>query len=203
MCAAHVTQGQNESSRRVTAGLLCALGLSATLLGSSALLHAAADSPATTTEQNVTPQRLRALVKQLTARLESAPEDLEAWRLLALAQQLLGRDADAAKAYERVLAIGGRTPDMLVLYADAVAKTAGGRMHGAPYRLVQEALRIAPNHPAALALAAQAEIEQGNSAAAADFWERMLQQIPADSPTAERVRELAAAARARAAVEAK
>jgi cytochrome c-type biogenesis protein CcmH len=186
-----------KSSRRVAAARMLAAGLVA-LTAICTGAEAISARPAEQTERDVSPSELRSMVKQLTRRLQSQPDDIEGWQLLALAQQLLERDTEAAQAYERVLALGGRTPDMLVRYADVLARIAGGRVQGEPYKHVKEALAVDPDHIPGLALAAQAEAELGRLTAAADYWDRMARQLPRDSAAAARARDLAAQARRKA-----
>lgn len=150
---------------------------------------------------SVTPERIEAMVGRLAARLQSAPDDLEGWQMLARSQQVLGRHAEAAKAYERVLALAGPTPDVLVRYAESLARANDGRLEGEPYRRIQQALALEPTHLGALALAGHAEAERGNLAAAADRWQRMMKELPPDSEIAPTVQGLIDDARRRAAAQ--
>ena len=198
--APEITPPRSEPARFTAATLTLAVPLVA-VLGYLALDSRAASDPPVLSDgkQETTTAQMDGMVERLNTRLQAQPEDLEGWQLLAMLQQVLGRHQEAAKAYERVIALGGRTPDMLVRYANVLAKIAGGRLAGEPQRLVQEALALDQNHLAALALAAHAEAEQGRPRAAAAYWDRMLKQLPPDSPLKAEVKKLADDARRRAA----
>lgn len=149
-------------------------------------------------EHGVTPERINAMVAKLAERLEREPDNLEGWNMLARSLSALGRFDESAKAYAKVVALGGKHPDVLADYADVLAMAAGRKLDGEPYRLAQEALVLDPNHVKALALAGTAEFARGDYDAAIAHWERLMQTLPADSPLAEGVRDGLATARKRA-----
>jgi len=150
------------------------------------------------TEHDVTPEQINAMVAQLAERLEQEPDNLDGWNMLARSLSALGRFDESAKAYAKVVALGGKNADVLADYADVLAMTAGRKLDGEPYRLVQEALALDPNHVKALALAGTAEFARGNYDSAIAYWERLMKTLPADSPLAEGVRGGLATARKRA-----
>lgn len=187
---------------RITAGALAVTVPVVAVLAYLVLGNRAAIDPPVLADgkQEITAAQMERMVERLNTRLQTQPDDLKGWQMLAISQQVLGKHEEAARAYERVIALGGRTPDMLVRYANALARSAGGRLAGEPHRLVQEALALDQEHVPALALAAHAEAEQGRPAAAAVFWERMLKQLPSDTPLRAEVKELADDARRQAGV---
>lgn len=198
--AREMTPSASKPARFTAATLAVAVPVVAALAYLALGTHSAIDPPVLADgKQEITAARMERMVEQLKTRLQAQPDDIEGWQMLAMSQQVLGKHEEAARAYERVIALGSRTPDMLVRYANVLAKSAGGRLAGEPHRLVQEALTLDQNHVAALALAAHAEAEQGRPAAATVFWERMLKQLPSDAPMRAEVKELADDARRRAA----
>jgi cytochrome c-type biogenesis protein CcmH len=56
---------------------------------------------------------IEGMVSQLAARLKDNPDDLEGWRRLARAYDVLGRGDEAARAHERVLALSPNDPAAL------------------------------------------------------------------------------------------
>jgi len=168
------------------------------LVGTPAALDPTAGAQSAQGQHQVTPEEIEAMVAQLAARLEREPNNPEGWRMLARSQAAIGRYAESAKAYARLIEVGGRNADVLADYADALAMAAGRNLQGEPMRLVEEALALDPDHVKALALAGTAEFARGNYAAAIVHWERLMKTLPPDSPLAEGVRSGLADARQRA-----
>jgi cytochrome c-type biogenesis protein CcmH len=103
------------------------------------------------------------------------------------------RFADAAASYEKALATTPKVaadPGVWCEYADALGMAQGGALAGRPRELVMRALTLDPAHPKALEMAGSAAFEQQDFAAAAQYWQQLLAQLPASSL---RHRELAAA----------
>ncbi len=176
---------------------LAAGGLYA-LVGTPGALDPTAGARSAQAEHDVTPEQINAMVAKLAERLEQEPDNVEGWNMLARSLSALGRFDESAKAYAKVVALGGKNADVLADYADVLAMAAGRTLDGEPTRLVQEALALDPNHVKALALAGTAEFARGDYDAAIAHWERLMKTLPADSPLAEGVRGGLATARQRA-----
>ena len=65
-----------------------------------------------------------------------------------------------------------RQPTALVVLADSLAMTQGGKLSGRPLSLVMEALEKEPNHTTALWMAGQAAANQKQYTEAIDYWQR-------------------------------
>ena len=167
------------------------------VIGTPGALEPAAGARPAQAQHEVTPEQIDAMVAQLAARLEREPNNAEGWRMLARSQAALGRYDEAAKAYARLLEVGGKDAGVLADYADVLAMAAGRDLRGEPYRLIQQALALDPDHVKALALAGTAEFHLGNYDAAITHWERLMKTLPPDSPLAEGVKSGLAAARGR------
>jgi cytochrome c-type biogenesis protein CcmH len=113
-------------------------------------------------------------IAELEAHLEKNPDDAERWDLLARGYAGAGRFDDAARALERLAAIRGENPDILVREADALARAQGGSLAGAPRALLERSLALDPDHGGALLLAGLADAEAGDYATARDRWRRLL-----------------------------
>ncbi|KPK05775.1 MAG: hypothetical protein AMJ64_10820 [Betaproteobacteria bacterium SG8_39] len=168
------------------------------LVGTPAALDPTAGAQSAQNQHQITPEQIEAMVTQLAARLEREPNNPEGWRMLARSQAALGRYPESAAAYVRLIEVGGRNADVLADYADVLAMAAGRNLQGEPMRLVEEALKLDPDHVKALALAGTAEFARGNYDAAIVHWERLMKSLPPDSPLAEGVRGGLASARERA-----
>jgi cytochrome c-type biogenesis protein CcmH len=168
------------------------------LVGTPAALDPMAGAQSAQNQHQVTPEQIDAMVAQLAARLAREPNNPEGWRMLARSQAALGRYTESAQAYARLIEFGGKNADVLADYADVLAMAAGRNLQGEPVRLIEEALKLDPNHVKALALAGTAEFARGNYDAAIVHWERLMKSLPPESPLAEGVRSGLASARERA-----
>ncbi|MBI2993751.1 MAG: c-type cytochrome biogenesis protein CcmI [Gammaproteobacteria bacterium] len=117
---------------------------------------------------------IESMVEGLAARMEQQPDDRQGWEMLARSYMVLGRYAEAVVAAEKLYALAGDEPEVLLRLADALSMANGGDLAGRPAELVQKALVLDPNHPTALWLAGAAAAESGNHGAATAFWERLL-----------------------------
>src|SRR5947209_6873717 len=81
-------------------------------------------------------------------------------------------------AYARIGPDLHKDPGLLAGYADALASNAKGNLEGEPTRLVQEALRLDPDHPTALALSAMAAYKRHDVQQAARDWQHLLRLLP-------------------------
>ncbi|SET47537.1 cytochrome c-type biogenesis protein CcmH [Nitrosomonas marina] len=135
------------------------------------------------------------VLDNLTARLNNNPEDIEGWFMLARTYAIMKQYEEAAATYARLNELIPNNPQILSDYADVLAMTKEGNLAGEPSELIQKALSIDPEYPKALALAGTVEFEQNHFDQAADYWERLLAVIPADSQLAKSVSESIAEAR--------
>lgn len=127
--------------------------------------HAASD-----TAHDTSPASVTAMINALEQRLESRPDDVEGFMLLARSYMSLQKYPEAADAYRRVLAITGDRPDVLLPYADALAMADNGAISGLPEELVHRALQLDPQNPTGLWLAGLAAFEQERYETALDSW---------------------------------
>lgn len=138
------------------------------------------------------------VVEGLVARLDSNPEDIEGWVMLGRTYAIMNRYEDASNTYAKLIELVPDSPQLLSDYADVLAMANQGELTGKPAEMIQEALRLDPEYPKALALAGTVEFEQNRFSEAADYWERLLAVIPADSQLAGSVSESIADAKLRA-----
>ncbi len=127
---------------------------------------AAAASP---TEQQA---QVQAMVSKLEERLKTQPDDVEGWRMMARSYNVMGRHADAVKAYQRLVALQPQDAQALADMADATAMVNGRTLDGEPEKLIQQALKLDPRNVKALALAGTVAFNRSDFKAAVDHWER-------------------------------
>lgn len=187
------TLGPRHPARVLAVGLsLGILVLSAglyALLGTPAALSPAALSQSEDRALGPTDPRVIEMVASLSKKLQDHPEDARGWALLGRSQMVLQHYPEAVAAYQH--AVEGSAPDAQLLadYADALAMSQGRSLEGKPASLVQEALKVDPNNPKALELAGTVALSRGDPEAALVYWQRLRQQLPADSDDAREVDE--------------
>jgi cytochrome c-type biogenesis protein CcmH len=136
---------------------------------------------------DVSPEQIAKMIKELEARLEMDPGNAEDWTILARTNYQLKRYPEAARAYERAVALVPGDAAMLADYADALGAAQGGSLQGKPLELVAKALAADPTHWKALALAGTAAFESKDYAQAIAYWERMKATVPAGSEIAQSI----------------
>ena len=132
-------------------------------------------------QHEITREQLEGLVTKLAQQVDRSPDDAKGWMLLARSYYVLGRYPEAARAYERAVALVPGDADLLADYADALGVTQGRSLEGKPFELVRRALEIDPDHWKALALAGTAAFERKDYRQAVAYWERLQRLVPPDS----------------------
>ncbi len=146
------------------AALLLAIGLCVLV----ALLYGAFGQPAALDQPSrsepapqATQTQVEAMASQMLQALQAReaqglaqPSDAGAWAMVGRTLASLQRFAEAQQAFARALALRPDDPSLMADQADLLALLQG-TAEGEPLRLIEQALRIAPEHPKALALARQ------------------------------------------------
>jgi len=131
------------------------------------------------------PANFDEMVAKLAARLEKEPNDVEGWEMLAHSYVALERYAEAAQAYEKLLALGNQqNPKMLVDYAEVLALLDKGQFNPKSMVLLQSALKIEPNDQEALWLLGLAAVQMTDYQTALGYWERLQTLLPAEADKA-------------------
>jgi cytochrome c-type biogenesis protein CcmH/NrfG len=131
--------------------------------------------------QGVGQAQIETMVARLAQRLKSQPQDVKGWRMLAKSYETLGRFDDAVKAYKEVLTLEAPDPDLLTDYAVTLGMSKGRTLAGEPEVLIDQALKIDPNHVQALALSGSAAFEARDYKRAVAQWQKLLSLVPADA----------------------
>jgi len=134
------------------------------------------------------------MVARLAAKLEANPDDAQGWQLLARAYLVMNRPADAVKAYNRILPVIKKNPDLMGDYVEALAGS--GDMVGAR-TWVNKALQLDAKNPKILFLAGGLAFEQGNFPEAIRYWEKSLKLVEPNSKEAQFIQENIAEAKSR------
>lgn len=109
--------------------------------------------------------------------IKENPEDVESRTILAQVYIEKERFSDAVTIYSELYDINPQEPDVLVNYAEALARTLGNRLIGKPTDLLNEALKLAPSHGRALWLAGFAAQQAENNEQALKHWKHLLSSI--------------------------
>ena len=141
------------------------------------------------TQQPMTQDGVEKMITEFAAKMEQDPTNLQGWAMLARSYRILGRNQEAAKAYERSGSFIDSDPQLLADYADVLASNANGSFAGKPLKLINQALKLDPNNLLALWLSGTASYTAGNYKAAVQTWEKLAQQLP---PGTEDVRSIEA-----------
>ena len=102
------------------------------------------------------------MVARLARRLEHNPNDVQGWLMLGQSYSVLQQYSLAIRAYERANTLaGGKNADAIIGLAEALTLADPGQLDGRAGRLVEEAVRLAPNSGKALFYGAAAALRRG------------------------------------------
>ncbi len=127
-----------------------------------------------TDESALATQEMENMLVAVEKEVKENPDDIEGRIALGEVYLNLERYSDAATVYRELNKLRPNEPDILVNYAEALARIHGNRLTGKPTELLNAALKIAPNHGRALWLAGFAEQEANNKEAALAHWRHLL-----------------------------
>ena len=122
--------------------------------------------------------QIAAMTEKLAARLKEKPDDVEGWSMLARSYSVLGRHAEALKAYEKASNLRKDDPTLLADYADSLAVNNNSNLEGEPMKLVERALKLDPKNLKALYLAGTHAFNKQDYATAVKVWEKLAQSGP-------------------------
>ncbi|WEK02761.1 MAG: c-type cytochrome biogenesis protein CcmI [Candidatus Devosia phytovorans] len=85
-------------------------------------------------------------IERIESQLTQNPDDLRGWTVIAPAYMQLGRFADAANAYRRVIELGGPTADLQTRLAETLLMAADGQGSDEAMDLLRAAAAAEPAH---------------------------------------------------------
>ncbi len=133
---------------------------------------------------------LRQAIAVIEKIVEENPNDVEGRTALAHVYAETGRYEEATAIYDELLRLRPKEPDILVKYAETLARADGNRLTGKPATLLNQALEIAPGHERALWLAGFAEIQANNREQALVHWRRLLEGMESGSEIHQQVQKM-------------
>ncbi|PKO60408.1 MAG: c-type cytochrome biogenesis protein CcmI [Betaproteobacteria bacterium HGW-Betaproteobacteria-18] len=147
---------------------------------------------------NAEDQQITQMIDTLAAKLQANPDNPQGWAMMARSYKVVGRFEEAKLAFERAGDFVKTNPDMLVDYAELLGIMAGNTFVGQPQQMVEQALRLNPEHPMGLMMAGVAAYQSADYPGAVARWEKLLTMLPPDSPDAQQIQANIADARGKA-----
>lgn len=138
-------------------------------------------------------QMIEGMVAGLAARLENEPDDLEGWMMLGRSYGVLGRRADSVTAFERAVQLAPDNMPVRLAHAQALMAQldAEGRPIDGPALDALKAIEQRnPNEPLALFFLGLAAQQGDDAAAARNYWQKLLAQLPEGSDDAASVQAM-------------
>ena len=105
-------------------------------------------------------EQLERMVAQAADQTQQDPKNTSAWAMLAHSYEMLGKFAEAAKAYTVLARLLPNDAQVLADHADVVAVVNGRSFKGEPTALLKRALASDPNNAKALMLMGSAYFEE-------------------------------------------
>lgn len=158
------------------------------LLGYGLYMHwGASDKLQLAREFTEQPGSMAEMIERLERAVKAQPESTEAWYFLARTYMNQERPADAAGAYEQVVKLAGRQPDVLGQWAQALYFAEDRQWSAQMQALTDEALKGDPHEVTSLGLLGIAAYEDERFEEAIGFWERLVATLPAEDPSREAI----------------
>lgn len=180
---AHQTTGFWSAKRTAIA-----VGLSLPVLALGIYLQLGTPAAINPTAQaSVDEQQIKQMINTLATKLKDNPDNPKGWAMLARSYKVVGRFEEAQQAFEKAGAVVNADPDLLVDYAELLGIRAGNNLDGKPQQMIDEALRLNPEHPMGLMMAGVAAYQRADYKGAVARWEKLLSLIPPDSPDAQQM----------------
>jgi cytochrome c-type biogenesis protein CcmH len=132
---------------------------------------------------------LTALIAQAEAHLERQPTDGRGWEVLAPVYLRLGRFDDAVKARRNALRLNGETVERQADLGETLVAASNGIVTAEAKQSFERALALDAQDLKSRFYMGLAAEQDGLPRKAADIWQGMLKEAPADAPWAPAVRE--------------
>jgi len=122
------------------------------------------------------------VLQSLEARLQSNPDDINGWKMLARSHMTMRQPNEAIAAYEKAMELeqGGVAQTQVDLALAILARDDASVIDGRSAALIEQALALEPNNQPALFYSGTAAASRGDTELAASRWEVLLGLNPPD-----------------------
>jgi cytochrome c-type biogenesis protein CcmH len=132
------------------------------------------------------------MVAGLAEKMKANPDDAEGWLMLGKSYKYMEQFPKAADAFANAYRLMGDRPDVMLLYAEALAFAADKNLAGKPSELIFKALALDPENPNGLWLAGLAKVQQGDTPGAAALWRKLEASLPEGSGARKEMQQIIA-----------
>lgn len=129
-----------------------------------------------------------AMIAQLETQMQQRPDNAEGWRMLGWSYLQTGRNAEAATAYGRAVALDPTNNEYISAQGESTVLAADGQVTPAAEALFRRAVAVAPDDPRARYYLGVAKDQRGEHEAAMNDWIALLKSAPPGAPWAAEVR---------------
>lgn len=130
------------------------------------------------------------MVEGLAEKMKKDPNNAEGWLMLGKSYKHLEQYDKAADAFAKAYALLGDKPDIMLVYAEALAFANQQQINEKSAELIFKALKLAPNNPNALWLAGMAKMQTGEFQDAKVLWTRLTNTMQQGSEEQQAMQEL-------------
>ncbi len=121
------------------------------------------------------------MVNRLAEKMKANPDDGQGWLMLGRSYRALEQYPKAVDALANAYRILGEKPEVMMLYADALASNNDKSLIGQPSDLITKVLILEPENMEALWLGGMAKAQSGEDQAAYDRWKKLLGLLSPDT----------------------
>ena len=129
-----------------------------------------------------------AMIAELETQMKEHPDNAEGWRMLGWSYLQTGRNAEAAVAYGKAVALDPTNNEYLSAQGESTVLAADGQVTPAAEALFRRAVAAEPGDPRARYYLAVAKDQRGERDAAMNDWIALLKSAPPGAPWAPEVR---------------
>lgn len=137
-------------------------------------------------------EQMKKMVAGLAERLQKQPDDAQGWTMLGRSYKYLQQNDKAVVAFEHAYKLIGDQPEIMLLYADALAFVNDQQLAGKPAELVFKTLAMEPDNVTGLWLGGMAKAQAGEFVPAMDLWKKLEALLPQGSEAQQEIQDLMA-----------
>ncbi|MEQ1867558.1 MAG: c-type cytochrome biogenesis protein CcmI, partial [Micropepsaceae bacterium] len=134
---------------------------------------------------------IETMAARLAERLKTNPDDAQGWRMLGLAYANIDRAPDAAKAFERAVALDGKNAALLAQYGESLVRVKSGLVTPEAEKIFERTLEIDAKEPRAQFFRGLALEQRGKPKEALTVWVKLIREGQADAEWMPAVRQRA------------